>query len=190
MQTQLQEIIDEFRSAEDRLHTLVERTPEETWIRRPDPNGHRWSPAECVVHLNLTAEAFLPLMEDGIVRARVLVGPMPKRHRRDFVGWLLWRTTGPPARMSVKTAARFIPGSEADRAMIIETFVRLQEAQIACVSAGDGLPLAKVRIRSAFDPRVKYNLFSCMSILPRHQHRHLWQAEEAVRQMLGSDRTD
>ncbi len=24
-----------------------------------------------------------------------------------------------------------------------------------------------------------YNLFACLTILPRHQHRHLWQAEQA-----------
>jgi hypothetical protein len=24
-----------------------------------------------------------------------------------------------------------------------------------------------------------YNLFACLTILPRHQHRHFWQAEQA-----------
>jgi len=24
---------------------------------------------------------------------------------------------------------------------------------------------------------VRYNLFACFTILPLHQHRHLWQAE-------------
>jgi len=28
---------------------------------------------------------------------------------------------------------------------------------------------------------VRYNLYACFTILPRHQHRHLWQAERVWR---------
>jgi hypothetical protein len=31
---------------------------------------------------------------------------------------------------------------------------------------------------SPFAPGVRYNLYSTLSILPRHQERHLWQAEQ------------
>jgi len=34
-----------------------------------------------------------------------------------------------------------------------------------------------VRVTSPFNARVRYNLYACFTILPRHQHRHLWQAE-------------
>src|SRR6266550_1044877 len=38
-------------------------------------------------------------------------------------------------------------------------------------------PPVRVRLTSPFNARVRYNLYSCFTILPRHQHRHLWQAE-------------
>jgi hypothetical protein len=41
----------------------------------------------------------------------------------------------------------------------------------------DGLPLTAVRVTSPFNPRARHNLYACFTILPRHQHRHLWQAE-------------
>jgi len=66
------------------------------------------------------------------------------------------------------------PGAIAE---IRATFESLQAEQIAILQAADGLPLQKVRINSPFDPRVRYNLFSALTILLRHQHRHLWQAE-------------
>jgi len=28
---------------------------------------------------------------------------------------------------------------------------------------------------------VRYNVFAALSIMARHQHRHLWQAEQAAR---------
>jgi hypothetical protein len=37
-----------------------------------------------------------------------------------------------------------------------------------------------VKIGSPFNTRVKYNVFSALSVLPRHQHRHLWQAEQTL----------
>ena len=43
--------------------------------------------------------------------------------------------------------------------------------------AANGLALEKIRVVSAFDSRVKYNLFATFAILAAHQRRHLWQAE-------------
>jgi hypothetical protein len=54
------------------------------------------------------------------------------------------------------------------------------------VHEAEGLPLHRVKIVSPFNARVRYNLFSALSILPRHQHRHLWQAELAGRSLASS----
>jgi hypothetical protein len=37
-----------------------------------------------------------------------------------------------------------------------------------------------VRITSPFNERVRYNVYSALTILAVHQHRHLWQAEQAA----------
>ena len=44
----------------------------------------------------------------------------------------------------------------------------------------DGLPLDRILVESPFDARVRYNLYSALVMLPRHQHRHLDQAEAAA----------
>lgn len=55
-----------------------------------------------------------------------------------------------------------------------------QNEQIKCVQDADGMPLGKVKIASPFNAKLHYNVYSALSILPRHQHRHLQQAERAV----------
>ena len=177
MNAQLQEIRDELRSARDRLHRLAGSLSDDAWSRRPGPD--RWSPAECVAHLDLTSAAFVPLLREGLDRARALGGPPPSRYRRDPVGWLLWRTMGPPVRGRVKTIAPFVPRGDLPPEALIAEFDRHQEELGSIVVSADGLPLGRVRIPSPFAERVRYNLFSALSILPRHQHRHLWQAERA-----------
>jgi DinB superfamily len=173
---QLQAIIDEFESAQARLHELVRRTPEPQWYKRADPD--RWSMAECVAHLNLTSEAFVPLVRAALEKGRQSGRMAPRRYRRDPIGWLLWRTQGPPVRHRVKTSAPFIPRGRLPLDRLVADFNRWQQVQIACVQAADGLDLGRLWIRSPFNPRIRYNAYACLSILPRHQHRHLWQAEQ------------
>src|SRR3989442_9587074 len=83
---------------------------------------------------------------------------------------------GPPVRVRLKTIARFLPASLAAPELLVQEFDRLQAVQLDCLAQADGLPLSQVRVTSPFNARVRYNLYSCFTILPRHQHRHLWQA--------------
>jgi hypothetical protein len=178
MQPQLQRVLEEFTAAQERLHQLAARFPDTWWSRRADPT--RWSAAECVAHLNLTSLAFLPRIRETLNRGRMLPSRQASHYRRDPVGWLLWRVAGPPVRFRTKTAAAFIPVAGGSREELVAEFVRLQEEQMTCTRSADGLDLGRLRIESPFNPRVHYNLFSCLTILPRHQHRHLWQAEQVL----------
>lgn len=178
MHAQIEEIRSEFVVAGNQMRKLVSSVPEQWWTRRPDPD--RWSVAECVAHLNLSATAYLPLLDDALARARKLDPQPPGRYRRDPVGWLLWRTMPPPVRMKVKTTAPFVPTNVRSVSALIAEFERLQQEQLDRVEQADGLPISDVRVVSPFNAKVKYNLFSCFSILPRHEERHLWQAEQVA----------
>ncbi len=185
MQPQLQAIVDEFHSAQTRLCDLYKAVPEESWPKRPGPS--RWSVAECVAHLNLTSTAYLPLLRAGIANGRKVgrgdAGHHSQRYRRDLVGWFFWRVSGPPVRVRGKTTAPFVPTSTGAPSDLIAEFDRLQQEQVACVREANGLPLDRITITSPFFSWIHYNLFACLSILPRHQHRHLWQAEQAWQEL-------
>jgi hypothetical protein len=176
MQRQLEAIIREFSDAQQRLQRLSANTSNEAWIHRADPA--RWSISECIAHLSLTTEAFLPILKDGIAHARQIAAPVPARYRRDLSGWLLWKTIGPPVRLRIKTTAPFLPAGDTNRSDSVREFNSLQAELIQCVKECDGLPIQRIRVTSPFEARVKYNLYSALTIIPRHQHRHLWQAEQ------------
>src|SRR5690606_25861023 len=106
--------------------------------------------------------------------------PAPRRYRRDFVGWLLWRTMPPPVRMRMKTIPAMVPNAERPAAELLADFDRLQAELIRITEAADGLPIHEVRVASPFNAKVKYNAFSALSILPVHQERHVWQAEQVL----------
>ncbi len=179
MNPQLEEIVSEFNSASVRVRNLHRSLVPGRWSRRPAPDS--WSPGECVAHLNLTAIAMMPLIRQGIDDARRSGRAAGDRYRRDLIGWLLWKSISAPGRFKSKTIPAFVPTSDRSADEVLAEFDRLQADQIALTRAAEGLPIDRVKMASPFNANVRYNIFSALSILSRHQHRHLWQAEQAGR---------
>ena len=180
-QPQLTRILDEFEDARSRLHGLVETLSPAQWAQRAEPT--RWSVSECVAHLNLTSEAYVPLLREALEDARRQDQPSPTRYRRDPVGWMLSLVMGPVPRIgrlrigAVRTTSAFVPEHGLPRADLLAEFDRLQEVQAELVRAADGHPIDRVWVTSPFDQRLRYNLYATFVILPRHQRRHIVQAE-------------
>lgn len=177
MNGQLAAIIQDLESARTRLRALHASLPCHVWDQRPGPD--RWSPAECVAHLNLTSAAILPLLWAGLQQARGHRGPTAARYRRDAVGWLIWKLVSPAGRVKTTTVSAFVPDGVEPAACLMTDFERLQEDAISCAREAAGLPIDRVKVVSPFDARLKYNLYAALSLVPRHQHRHLLQAERA-----------
>ena len=182
--TQLERIAGELEDARRRAHEIADPLTEASWGARPAQD--EWSVAECVIHLNLTSEAMLPLIGEAIARGRELklfsTGPF----RRDVRGWLVNWISEPRAwlRIKIKTTAQFVPPAIEPKDRVLAAFDTLQERVLGCVRGADGLDLGRLRIVSPFDARLKYNLYSCFRIIPAHQRLHLAQAEaitEAIR---------
>lgn len=95
-----------------------------------------------------------------------MVGPLPRFGKRRLG--------------RVKTSRDFIPIVTPDRAEAIAEFDRLQADLISLTRLAEGFPLDEMKIVSPFGGRIKYNVYSALRILPRHQYRHLGQAEEAA----------
>ena len=185
MQAQLAKLIRQLDHAERRLEMLTDSVPGERWSVRTDP-AH-WSVAECVAHLNLTSEAYVPRLQKAIAEARQMPPMKGGNYRRDVKGWLLSSMMGPlPAigkvRLGrVKTTPAFVPtGNEASNVLLAE-FKRHQLELGRMLKESDGLQLDKVSIVSPFGEKMRYSCYSAFTILPRHQDRHLDQAERVWR---------
>lgn len=178
MHHQLEAVIAELESASTRLKTLSARLPPEAWHRRPAPQ--RWSPGECVAHLNLTSEAFLPRLRDGIDQARRLGAGQPPRFALGFAGWLVGKVAGPSRWLKTRTTPGFVPTGDRPGTDLVQTFARLQDELVGVVRAADGLPLDRVAITSPFNSHLRYSVYAAFATIPGHQHRHLAQAEDAA----------
>ncbi len=186
MHPQLEELVSEFGAASSQLDVLT-RFPDPHWTRRPRPGS--WSAAECIAHLNLASEAYLPRLDEGLSAARQRGGAAPTRYRRDPFGWLLSLTVGPAGRVRMRTSSAFVPPPDEDPAALRARFDELQEELLVRLRRADGLPLQAVRIPSPFDARARYNVYSAFLICVRHQFRHLAQAERALEAVTAGSRS-
>ncbi len=178
MTSQLDTLARELNQATEHALSLQKRLAASDLAKRPAPK--RWSPAECIEHLNLTSRAYLPLIDPGIreLREKQQLSPGPYRLERKarFLAWLL----KPPVRMRMPTSAPFVPVELRDPARVIPDFAALQDKLLEQLRLADGLALDQYLIPSPFAKSMRYNLYSAFMLIAVHERRHLWQADQAI----------
>jgi DinB superfamily len=144
---------------------------------RPQPG--RWSIAECLVHLNLSAKLFGQAIASAVNDARQagVVGTGPFRYgplSRWFLGFV-----EPDSKKRYKTPSKFAPEPserfEVER--VLEEFRAAGTRWEQCLRDANGLDLARVKVRSPAVPLLRFQLGVLFAIQSAHEKRHLRQAE-------------
>jgi hypothetical protein len=129
------------------------------------------------MHLNITSERYVPLVDEGIRSLRNKGLPVEGSLRRDLTGLVLSWMMEPPVRFKLKTPPPFRPAQIDPMADVLERFDYLQGELVVRLERAAGLAIDRQRIVSAFNSRVHYSLYSAFCVLTAHQRRHLWQAD-------------
>ena len=174
---QLRSVIEQFETATTRVRGYG-GLPEARVLARPADG--QWSAAECVQHLTVTTHAFLPRLDEALIRLESRPVDPSRRYRRDVIGWLLAWALEPPVRTRTKTPGSFAPPPTLTLAGTVTEFLTAQTALVERIARGDGRALDRLRIVSPFDARVRYTVWSAFLVMAAHQRRHLWQADRAL----------
>lgn len=175
MQPALEGYLTQLISIEQDLPGLSSRLDHRQFNWAPGPG--RWSIGQCVEHLNITMEKYIPVLEQTMSRARAkgLVSPGP--FSLGFVERWFMRSMEPPVKRRIRTPKAFVAPPDLPVAPTVERFVALQKAFRTCILAADGLDLRAVKVPSQFGP-VSWSLNGTIGILLAHERRHIWQARE------------
>lgn len=180
----LEEVEAELDEATKRAWELVRSTDPRLFTVRPHPGS--WSAAECLSHLSISTDMFLPVLRQSIDEGKAKGFTSNRKPSMDVVGRVLRWFLEPPIRSRVKTTVPLVPKSVRAKAEAFGEFSSLQSKLIDLLHESEGLDLRKIKLISPFDKRVKYNLYSAFRIIVAHQRRHLWQAERAVQEVKAS----
>ncbi len=176
------ELTGQIRAIRTRAQQLVSGLTSDQLTRRPEPS--KWSIAECLAHLNLTAAAVQPKIAAAIERGKkenitgtgpFLPGPMGKL--------LIWMAE-PPPRFRMRAPKNIAPSvGHGDPAQVMAEFMKVQDAWENLIRDCDGLDQNRVKIASLFPGLPRLRLCATVPWMLAHQRRHLLQAENVKREI-------
>lgn len=149
---------------------------------RPQPGS--WSVAECIEHLNVTAEAYVPALREQIREAwrRKEHNRPPAHFRQGILGPMFRRLLAPPPKFRMKAPGAFKPHeAEAEPPEeIFRRFDELHDALVSRIEETDGLDAGRVMMSSPFLSLLRLSLDQWFAFLVVHEERHLWQARQVM----------
>lgn len=179
MSPQLQTYADAHRQSQTEAHRVAANLSDEAFNWKTDEAS--WSVGECLVHLNVVAEAYLPKLEAAVgAGARRAEGPFTygfmTRKMIDGV-----RPGGP----ALSTSRSLNPSkggarSEIDRADALTSFDGYVRQYVAVCEAAEGLDLARIKVRYPFFWLLRLPLGAFLEITEQHALRHVQQAERVT----------
>lgn len=178
---QLDAIQRELEEITKKWQGLAAGLSDAEWTQRPPNSG--WSAAECLTHLTITTRAFLPRLQKVIRDAREKGLKSDGPYRQDFKGRLLCWFIEPPYWFKVKTPPGFAPQVIEPIAKALTDFSGEQAKLVTCVKDARGLAIDRLQIQSPFSEKMQYTLLTAFRVLAAHQRRHLWQAENILKEI-------
>ena len=171
-----------FRAISEQARNLVSTLGVERVTERPAPN--RWSVAECLAHLNINSEAYLPVWREALREARDhgLTGTGP--FKLDLWGRVWVWVLEPPPKFRFPAPRAFQPVVVPSGEEVLPAFLNCQEQVLRCIARSEGIAIDRIKIRSPFDRRVRYSVWSSFRANLAHHRRHLWQAGRVVEDLL------
>jgi hypothetical protein len=179
--TSLAEQINESRR---RAQALVGGLTPAQLSKRTHPA--RWSIAECLAHLNVTASTVQSLMGKAIERGKQEkkfgAGPFEIGPKGRLLIWL----AEPPPKVRLPAPRQVRPPSRIDDPMgLLQGFLKAQDEWERLMREAQGLDQAKIKFGGPGSP-FRARLCAAIPWMMAHQRRHLLQAENVKRQIVSA----
>ena len=170
---------DAHRQSQAEVYAVAGGLSDEQANWKPDPGS--WSVAECLAHLNVVADAYLPRLEAAAAEgARRGEGPFEYGFLARKMRWAA--VPGGPA---LKTGRALDPSdgaarSSLDPAAVLAAFDAHVARYVAVCERSAGLDLARIKVRYPFMRLLRLPLGTFLDVTGLHALRHVRQARRVT----------
>jgi hypothetical protein len=187
MQMDATQLSQEVNDCRRRAEQLVNGMLPDQLTRRADPA--KWSVAECIAHLNLTAKVVQKIVRKGVAqsraqsnRSKASQGPFPLGARGRLLIWI----AEPPPKFRIPAPKSIAPPLAIDNPSgLLPEFMRAQDEWERLMKDADGLDISRITLGNFLSP-FRCRMSGGMLWMMAHQRRHLWQAENVKKQLTGA----
>jgi len=182
MKFDVQSVSRDIADSRRRAQALIDAVSADQLTRRPHPG--KWSIAECLAHLNMTAATVQKSMALGIEQAkqekRFGSGPFSIGPKGRLMVWI----AEPPPKFRISAPKNVRPPAAIDDPLqVLPAFMKAQDEWERLMREQEGLDLAGIKVgQGAFRMR----LAAALPWMMAHQRRHLLQAENVKRQIISA----
>lgn len=175
MDAQIEGLLLQLQAASQEVPGLIGGlTPEQfNWTQA----AGRWSIGQCLEHLNITTERYLPVFATAIANARAAGRLSATPITLGLLERLFLDSIEPPARLKTSAPKAFVAPPHLPVEATLARWNSMQDGFAACITSAEGVDFRGVKVRSQFGP-VSFSLGGTFLILLAHQRRHLWQARQ------------
>jgi hypothetical protein len=176
LNSELASDVQQITQIKEQAATLLRGVSDAQYNWRSEPG--RWSMAECVAHIVITDDIYVPVLENCIADARKkgLVGDGPFHH--GAVGNWFVRSMDAPAKKRFKNPKMITPPPEQPLAKGLADFNAVHDRLLQVVHQANGVDLGRAKFRSPFLKVMRFSLGQGLAVMLAHARRHLWQAGE------------
>lgn len=172
-------LIAEIDANDGRAAAVVARLNEESLNWRPAPDS--WSVGQCLAHLVLANEVYLPPIAAALDSAREeWRRPVQYVHASWFSRWFMREFIEPQRNLAkpkrVKAPGKIVPRARVEMSVLDELLVGNRRLRELVVRAGE-FDVNRVRFRNPFVSWIRFTVGTGLEIVSRHQVRHLMQGE-------------
>lgn len=182
MKFDVQSVSRDIADSRRRAQALTDAIPAEQLMLRPDHG--KWSIAECLAHLNITAETVQKLVARGIEQAKQDKkfgnGPFSIGPKGRLLVWI----AEPPPKFRIRAPKNVQPPAAInDPLQVLRAFMKAQDEWERLMREQEGLDLAKIKVGQGV---FRMRFAAALPWMMAHQRRHLLQAENVKRQILSA----
>ncbi len=181
---ELQSLLDVIAASEHEAAAIVADLSDEevNWQERP---GQSWSVAQCLDHLSTINRYYSTGFARRLDEARGAAAGRFRGLSPTAVGRWFVNMQEPPVRRRMKAPAVAVPKSNLPRARLVEAFVRSHDLYRGMVESAAHVDVNSVIAPNPFLKFVRMRMSTVLLIVPAHDRRHLWQAQNVKRALRG-----
>jgi len=174
----------EINEARRRVEAVVLGLTPEQFTTQPEAG--KWSVAECILHLNVTASVMQSLMQDAIAQAKrdnqLGNGPFSVGAKGRLLIWI----AEPPPKFRIPAPPHLRPPARIDDPLkLLPDFLKAQDEWERLIRESAGLDLSTIKVGKLFSP-FRARFAAALPWMMAHQRRHLSQAENVKRQIFSA----
>ena len=178
----LQQLMDAIDAADRAGASLAARLNDEEFQWKPG-GGRRWSVAECLDHLAALNALYSGAIRGGIEKARrngwLRRGPATL----GFFGRRLVASQEPPVKTKLRSPEKVQPRPLRSRADVLRAYHDAHEEVRRVIRACSDIDVNRTTFSNPVLPILKVKISTALHVLPAHDRRHLWQAEQVEKEI-------